>query len=170
MQQNYIQIGKIVNTRGISGELKVIPLTDDPKRYEKLKDVFVNKNGNRQAYSIRGVRYFKGFVMLFLTGIDNVDEAAKLKEAYVEIDEKEAVKLPENSYFIYELIGIKAYDETGNFLGTLTEVIQTGSNDCYVIKPENGKEYLIPAIKSVVLNVDIKNKNILIRIPDGLFE
>ena len=168
--EEYIQIGKIVNTHGVRGEIKIIPLTDDPRRFENLKSVFVNRNQSRQAYDIKGVRYVKGFVTLSLRGIDNRDEAEKLKELSIEIYEKDAVKLPEGSYFIHDLIGLKAFDEKGDFLGTLCDVIQTGSNDCYSIRPENGNEYLIPAIKSVVLNVDIESKKIVIRIPDGLLD
>ena len=168
----YLQIGKIINTHGLKGEVKIIPLTNDIRRYDKLKSLFLNIDGNnnRQFLNIESVRYDKNLVFIKFTGIDDIDSGKRLKDHYLEIDKKEAIKLPKDSFFIFELIDMKVFDEQHDFLGIITDVIETGSNDCYNIKPQEGKEYLIPALKSVVLNVDVANNEMIVRIPDGLLD
>jgi len=168
----YLQIGKIVNTHGTKGEVKVMPLTNDIRRYDKLKSLFLNadENNNRQKLTIESVRYDKNLVFIKFTGIDDMEGGKRLKNFYLEIDKKDAVKLPKDSFFIFELINMKVFDEQHNFLGILTDIIETGSNDCYSIKPPEGREYLIPALKSVVMKVDIANNEMTVKIPDGLFD
>jgi 16S rRNA processing protein RimM len=168
----FLQIGKIINTHGIKGEVRIIPYTHDIRRYDKLKSLFLNIDGDssRQELIIESVRYVKDFVYIKFKGIDDMNSGKQLKDHYLEIDKKDAIRLPVDSFFIFDLIDMKVYDEQRSFLGILTDVIETGSNDCYSIKPPEGKEFLIPALKSVVLKVDIKNGEMTVRIPYGLLD
>lgn len=172
----YLQIGKIVNTHGTKGEVKVLPLTNDIHRYDKLKSIFINSENfetdveMRQKLIIETVRYDKNLVFLKFKGINDMDNGKKLKNYYLEIDKKDAIKLQKDTFFIFELINMKVFDEQHTFLGILSDVIETGSNDCYNIKPTEGSEYLIPALKSVVLKVDIDNNEMIVKIPDGLLD
>ncbi|SDZ02361.1 16S rRNA processing protein RimM [Proteiniborus ethanoligenes] len=169
----HIRIGKIVNTHGINGDVKVLPLTDDSKRFEKLDSIFIEDN--KVSVQIERVWYSKGFVMLKFKGYDNINDVLKYKDKYIVIDEKNAVELPEDSYFIFQIIGIKVYCSDGRELGEIIEVLQPGGNDVYVVqdidkKTGDKKEYLIPAIKDVVKKIDIDNKEMIIEPIKGLIE
>lgn len=166
----HLQIGKIVNTHGVRGDVKVIPLTDDPKRFDDLEWVFIEKNSVLEKHYVKDVKYTKGFVLLKLSDIDTVEAAEQLRDCFVLVDRENAVKLPEDTYFICDIIGSAVYDENGDKLGELTDVLKTGSNDVYVVKRDSGKELLLPALKSVVTSVSIENKRIDVIVPRGLDE
>ena len=166
--QQYFEIGKIVNTHGIKGDLKVIPLTDDIKRYDELEWVYIDIKGDLKKYIIEAVKYHKQNILLKLKGVDNMNEALLLKNSFIKIPRELAIKLPPNSYFICDLIGCKVIDENQKVLGRVTDVIETGSNDVYIVKSETNKEVLIPAIKDVIMNVDIQQKIISVKLLEGL--
>ncbi|NSW91074.1 MAG: 16S rRNA processing protein RimM [Firmicutes bacterium] len=167
----YLEIGKIVSTHGVRGEVKVIPLTDDPKRYYKLKWVYVGNHYFIEKYNIENIRISGNTVILKFKEANDMNKAELLKGLFVKVDRKHAVKLPEDTFFICDLIGCTVYEESdGRKLGILDDVIKTGSNDVYVIKAENGKEILIPALKSVVKKVLIKDKKMWVLLPEGLVE
>lgn len=169
---NYFEVGKIINTHGVKGEVKIMPLTDDPNRFKKLKQVYIAPgiSDNMKKFDIQGVKFHKTFVIMKIKGIDDMDSAETFKEQFLIIDRKDAVKLPEDTYFISDIIGFEVYDETGKSLGTLKEVLQTGSNDVYVVRDENKREILIPALKSVVNEVSLDNNRITVTLPQGLID
>lgn len=164
----YLIVGQLVNTHGVKGELKATALTDDPQRFKKLKWVYIDRNGSLEKYNIQGVKFFKQFVIIKFENVDSMEAAEKLKGFYLKIDRANAVKLPKDSFFITDIIGLNVYDETGFLLGKLTDVIQTGSNDVYVVKDEAGKEILIPALKSVVKEILPEDGRINVTLPEGL--
>jgi len=166
----HLQIGKIVNTHGIRGNVKVIPLTDDPKRFDYLEWAFIEKDGVLEKHNIDGVQYSKGFVLIKFSDIDTVEAAERYRDCFILVDRENAVKLPEDTYFICDLIGCSVYDENGGELGKLSDVLKTGSNDVYVVKKESGKELLLPALKSVVKSVSVEDKRIDVIVPRGLDE
>lgn len=165
---DYVEIGKIINTHGVHGHVKVMPFTDYPERFRKMKSVFLQKrNGNVTEYAIEEVKYVKNTVLLKLKGIEDMDAAQLLKDSLLVVERKDAVKLPKDTYYIFDLIDCKVYEQEA-YLGVVTDVLETGSNDVYVVKDENGKELLIPALGWVVLSVDIANKKIQVQLPKGL--
>jgi 16S rRNA processing protein RimM len=168
----YIEVGKIVNTHGVAGELKIMPLTDDPKRYNKLKSVYISlKIGEgMKKYDVMGVRYHKNFVIMKVKDIDDLNAAEKLKEHFVIVDRKDAVKLPKDTFFICDLIGMNVYDEEGKSLGVLTDVLKTGSNDVYVVKSDSLGDILIPALKTVVKKVCFEENKMVVNLPQGLID
>lgn len=163
--KDYIQIGKIVNTHGIKGHVKVIPLTDDNKRFEALEKIYLE--GTDEEFQIEKVWYNKTFVMLKFKGYDNINDVIRLKDRLILIHKSDAVELPEDTYFIHELIGIEVYTTAGVKLGAITKVLQPGANDVYVVKNEE-KEYLIPAVKQFVKKVDLHDRKIIIEPIEGL--
>lgn len=168
--QQYFEIGRIVNTHGIRGELKVVPLTDNINRYDELEWVYIRINGVQKKYDIESVRYHKNNVLLKLKDIDNMTDAQKIKECFVEIPRELGIKLTKGSYFISDLIGCDVVADDDKNLGKVVDVLKTGSNDVYVVKDTNDRQVLLPAIKEVVLDVDIENKIIKVRLMDGLID
>lgn len=166
--QQYFEIGKIVNTHGIRGELKVIPLTDDMYRYDDLLWVYVRINNKQTKYNIDSVRYHKNNVLLKLSDVDDIGVAEKLKGCFVEIPRELAIMLPEGSYFVSDLLGCRVVDDSDKDLGKIVDIIKTGSNDVYVVRDEESREVLLPAIKEVVLDVDINNGIIKVKLMKGL--
>lgn len=166
----YLQIGEIVNTHGIKGEIKIIPLTDDPERFEDLDWLYIDKKGKLDRHNIESVKYLKNLVVLKLEGINTPEAGEALKGNFLLIDRKHAVQLPKDSYFICDLIGLQIEDNNGIVLGKLVNVLHTGSNDVYVARAENGREILIPALKSVVNEISLEMGLIKVTLPEGLLE
>lgn len=166
--QNLLEIGQIVNSYGIKGFLKVVPYTDDITRYSNLKEIYIEKNKKLEKKEIEEVKYHKNLVLLKLKGIDDINETLKYKNCYIKIDRKDAVDLPENSYFIVDLIEIEVYTEENKYLGKIIDIFPTGSNDVYVVKDELGKQILLPAIGEVIKNVDIENKKMIVHLLEGM--
>lgn len=167
----YLEIGKIINTHGIKGDVKIIPLTDDPSRFNKLKWVYIGDDNSIDKYDIRHVKFLDNTIIIRFKNIDDINQAGLLKGLYLKVDRSQAIKLPEDSYFICDLIGCSVFEESINkVLGIIKDIIQTGSNDVYVVRSEQGKEILIPALKTVVKKVSIEDKKIWVVLPEGLRE
>ena len=166
----YLEIGKVINTHGVKGEVKVLPLTDDPERYSLLKSVFIDNNGKLEEHKIESVRYNKGFVLLKLKGLNSIEDAEKFRNKVLSINREDAIKLPEGSYFICDLIGIVITDISGTELGTLEDVIKTGSNDVYIVKSKEKKEILIPALKTIIKCINIEQKTMLVDLPEEILD
>lgn len=166
--QEYFEIGQIVNTSGLKGIVKVNPFTDDVSRFEELKKVFIEKNKELTEYEIEEVRFHKNQVLIKFKNIDSIEEAEKFRNCYIKISRKDAKKLPEDTYFIVDLIDTNVYLENDEYVGKIVDVFSTGSNDVYVIKREGNTDLLIPAIKDVVKKVDIKNKKMIVNLIEGL--
>lgn len=166
--QEYLDVGKIVNTHGIKGELKVIPLTDNPDRFNDLEWVYIEKAGIFEKFDIEHVKFFKNSVLVKLKDVNDMSAAQSFKELFMKIDRDHAIKLPENTWFICDLLDCLVFETSGNLLGRLKEVLQTGSNDVYVVADENGKQLLIPALKSVVKEVLPEQQRIVVELPEGL--
>ncbi|NLP00744.1 MAG: 16S rRNA processing protein RimM [Clostridiaceae bacterium] len=169
MLKDYLAVGKVVNTHGIKGELKVIPITSDISRFDYLLFVTANYGGTFKEFRVIGCRIHKGFVLIRLKGIDTMSDAEKLKGQELFVHRKHAVELEEDEYFICDLIGIDVYEED-KLLGQLTDVLETGSNDVYIVQDSNMREILIPALKSVVESIDIEGKRMQVKLPEGLID
>ena len=161
--EKYLEIGQIVNTFGIKGQVKIVPFTDDITRFDELKEIYVEKKNELKLFQIEQVNYKKNMVILKLKGIETVEEAEKLRNCYLKIDRKDAKKLPKDTYFIVDLLGLDVYTDEGKLLGKVDDIYNAGSSDIYVVKDELGKQILLPAIKDVLKEVDLENKKIIIK-------
>lgn len=164
-----VRIGKLVNTHGVHGEVKVFPLTDHPQRFERLEKVRLVLPKTEENVAVLGVRYHKNHVLLRLEGLDTVEAATLWKNAYLVVPKEERLPLPKDSYYIDDLIGLTVYTD-GQAAGTIVDVLQPGANDVYVIRGENQKEWYLPALKSTIMKVDVEAGTMDIVIPDGLLE
>ena len=165
---NLLEIGQIVNSYGIKGFFKVVPYTDNVQRFNDLKTIYIEKQNKLIEKEIEEVKYHKNLVLLKLKGIDDINDTLEFKNCYIKIDRKDAVELPEDSYFIVDLIGMEVKTDEGELLGNLIDVFPTGSNDVYVVKDELGKQTLLPAIGDVIKKVDVENKKMVVHIIEGL--
>lgn len=163
-------IGKIINTHGVKGELKVAPETDDLERFSKLKKVQVLNKGTVIEYKVIATRYMNKYALLTFEGVDTIEKAELLKGALLQILRVDSVKLAEDHFFIGDLIGCEVFEMDGNRLGTIRDVIPTGSNDVYEVIDEKGRAILIPALKAVVKEVDIEGAKIKVDLMPGLKE
>ncbi len=164
------QVGVISSTHGIRGEVKVFPTTDNVKRFKKGITLILDKGKEERQLIVEGVKFFKQFVILKFEGIDNINDIEKYKSKSLYVTRENAIKLKKNEYFIADLIGVQVWEDNGDFLGELKDVIETGANDVYVIKQENGKDILLPAIKECILSVEIEEKKMTVHVMEGLRE
>nr|WP_242854387.1 ribosome maturation factor RimM [Oxobacter pfennigii] len=163
----YMRIGKIVNTQGIKGEVRVIPLTEDINRFDDLNFVFLDDE-KLVKLEIEQVKYHKNFVLIKFMGYDDMSKSETLKDNYILIDRANAIKLPKGSYFVSDLINLSVY-EKDVFLGKIIDILTTGSNDVYIVKDKD-REILIPALKSVVKEININEGKMEVELPEGLME
>lgn len=165
---DYIQVGKIINTHGIKGYVKIVPLTDDKTRFDDLETVHIENED--EQFNIEKVWYKQNHVMVKFKGYDNINDVNKFKDRLVLINKEDAIDLPENTFFIYDIIGLNVYNMEGEEIGRVKNVLQPGSNDVYVVKGKGKKDILIPAIKDVVKEVNLEEGKIIIDPIEGMIE
>ena len=166
--QEYFEIGQIVNTSGLKGLVKVNLFTDDITKIEEFDKVIIEKNKKQQEYEIEEVKYQKNQALIKFKGIDNIDEAEKLRNSYIKIHRDDEPELPEDTYYIVDLIGLDVYSDEGKLLGKLDDVFNSGSCDIYVVKDELGKQLLLPAISDVIKEINLEEKKIVAHLLKGL--
>lgn len=168
--EDLLQVGVISSTHGIAGEVKVYPTTDDVTRFDYLKDVILDTGKEKLELKISKVKYFKNMVILKFKGINNINDIEKYKGCSLLVTRENAVELEEDEYFICDLIGLKVVTDEGEDFGELVDVMQTGANDVYVVKTNENKEVLLPAIAECVLEVNIDEGFMKVHIMNGLLD
>lgn len=168
--EQLLRVGVISSTHGVRGEVKVYPTTDDVNRFNKLKKVVLDTGREYLDLEISGVKFFKNLVILKFKGIDNINDIEKYKGKDLLVHREDAVALEENENYVADLIDLKVVTDDGQVLGYLTEVMETGANDVYVVETEDGRELLLPAIKDCILEVDLDEEVMTVHILQGLFD
>lgn len=167
MKKEYLEAGKIVNTHGIRGEVKVMPYCDSPELFCEFDRFFLGK-----SYTEIGVersRVQKNMVIAKLEGVDTPEEAEKLRNKILFMH-RDDLELDEDTYFIQDLLGVEVKNaDTGELYGVIDDVMQTGANDVYSVKGET-RTYLVPAIPDVIISTDIDSNIMTIRPLEGLFD
>ncbi len=156
----YYRIACVSRPHGIHGALKLMPLTDDVRRFQGMQEAYLEQGGIRRPVSISHVSVQPDAVYLSIGGIDTREAADALREAYLCVDKAHRIKLPEGRYFIADLVGCVVKDTDGREYGTLTEVFETGANDVYVVR--GAINAMVPALKRVLHTVDVENKLIIL--------
>ena len=164
-----VTIGKISRVRGLKGELVVVPLTDDPQRFLDMRKITVTKDEVSRQFPVERAREFKGKVLLKLKQVESPEEAKKLVGGFIEIEEDQLVRLPQGSYFVFDIVGLEVVTARGERIGTVKEVISLPANDLYLVEGEE-KLYHIPAVKEVVKGIDLEEKKMIIEPMEGLFD
>lgn len=162
-----LEVGQIVNSYGIKGFLKVVPLVDNNNQFKEFEKLYIQENKKYRELKLQEVKFSKNLVLLKVEEIDSIEEALKLKNLYL-YAKREDIKLEEGAYFIVDLIGLEVYTEEGKLLGTLKEVLQPGANDVYVVENKENKQILLPVIPDVVKQINIAEKKVIVHLLNGL--
>ncbi|MFP7445098.1 ribosome maturation factor RimM [Bacillus infantis] len=169
--EKWFNVGKIVNTHGVRGEVRVVSRTDFPEeRYKAGSHLFLFQAGSEEPVklTVKTHRQHKSFDLLTFEGLDSLNEAEKLKGAILKVSEDQLGQLEENEYYFHEILGctVKTIDEEE--IGEITEILTPGANDVWVVSKKGEKDILIPYIEDVVKKVDVKEKVIIIEPMEGL--
>ena len=163
-----LRVGQIANAQGIRGEIKVYPLVDYKERFEELEYLYIE--GRSTKYDIENIGYKSGLILLKIRGIEDRNAAEALRQKYLTIDNTQQRKLPEDTYLIDDLIGMKVYSENNIYIGEVVDVIQRERQDLYEIMTQKNpiKTSLVPAVGEFIKQVDVDKKKIVIKIIEGL--
>ena len=165
--EGLLEVGQIVNTYGIKGFVKVVPLVDNNNQFKSFKTLYIqNKNGIQELF-IEEVKFSKNLVLLKFKGIETIEQAEELRNYYLQAKRSD-IKLEKGAYFIVDLIGLEVYTENGELLGILKEVLQPGANDVYVVENEAKQQILLPVIPDVIKNIDIEGRKVIVKLMEGL--
>lgn len=170
MIKEYLELGQIVGTHGVQGELRVNPWCDAPAFAKQFKTVYLDDAG-LGSVAVRGCRPHGNVILMRLEGVNTLDEAAAMRNKVLYIRRAD-VTLPEGTWFISELLGCRVLDaaDPAKQYGTLTDVFGTGANDVWTVTDAAGREYLLPAIKDVVKKTDVANNVVYITPLKGIFD
>ncbi|SES66933.1 16S rRNA processing protein RimM [Natronincola peptidivorans] len=164
----YLKVGKILNTHGIKGEIKVFSLTDYDERFEELEYVYIE--GHKEKFHISNVKYRPKDIIIAFKDHDDINNVEKFKGKYLLIDEGQKRELPEDTYYIVDIIGLDVYTIDHKYLGKVVDVLQAGSNEVYCIKNEAGKELMIPAVKEFIPEISLETGKIIVDPIEGMIE
>lgn len=168
----YFNVGKIVNTHGIRGEVRVISITDFPeKRFQKGAKLMLFKEGEEPiVLEVKSWRKHKNFDLLSFEGYESINDVERFKGGILKVSEDQLDSLGENEYYYHEIIGSTVFLPDGEAIGTVKEILSPGANDVWVVQGEKGKQYYIPYIEDVVKEIDVEEKRIVIEPLEGLLD
>ena len=159
-----LEVGKIVNTHGLRGEVKIVPWTDSPDVFEDISFVYAKRRNEEIKLTLSGIKYQKNNIIVKFKEINSIEEAETFKNSTLTADRKMLGELPEGVYYIADLIGCEVYEEDKEKIGILSDVFNTGANDIYAVSREKKKDLLIPVTDDSIISVDILNKKIIVRL------
>ena len=165
--ESLLEVGQIVNTYGIKGFVKVVPLVDNNNQFKDFKKIYIQEKKNLKELNIEEVKFSKNLVLLKFEGIDTIEQAEEYRNYYLQAKRSD-INLEEGAHFIIDLIGLEVYTENGEFLGILKEVLQPGANDVYIVEDESKKQILLPVIPDVIKKIDIEGKKVIVKLLEGL--
>ena len=163
MKDNLIAVARIPSAHGVRGEVKLLPLTDFPHRFESTKYLLL---ADGTKLMLESARVHKGMVLAKIRGFDTPEVWLDYRQKELYVTEDDLMPLPAGQYYIYQMIGLAVFDEQGTLLGELSDVLQTGSNDVYAVKLTDGKELLVPAIESFVKQIDMNARKMIVVVPE----
>ncbi|MFD1067600.1 ribosome maturation factor RimM [Oceanobacillus locisalsi] len=170
MDTEKLKIGKIVNTHGVRGEVKLLRITDFEERFIPGNEVIIVSDDGDIPLTIASHRIHKGFDLLTFEGYTNLNEVEKWKGLHLYIDKKQAAELEEHAYYYHEIIGCKVETTEGETLGSVKEILSPGANDVWVVQRPGQKDLLLPYIEDVVKKVDVTSGVISVELMEGLLD
>jgi 16S rRNA processing protein RimM len=170
VNHQYITIGEVGAPHGCHGEVRVVPLTDFPERFKNTEHVFLSLGNSLVEKAVERTVINQNHVVLKLEGIDSPEQARQLRGALLQVSRQELWPLQDGAYYHFEIVGLKVVTVAGLAVGEVTEILATGGNDVYVVKGDLGREYLVPALRSVVKKIDTGAGLMIIEPLPGLLE
>jgi 16S rRNA processing protein RimM len=170
-EPRFLLLGEVLRPHGIRGELRMRILTDYPERIAQLDQVYLADSVDSpdvDAYHVEYMRMHKGYGLLKLNGVNDRTQAEDFRELYVMVAFEEAIPLEEGEFYLFQLIGLEVHTDEGEFLGKITDIIETGANDVYVVNSPAHGEILIPVLDEIILEINIPDGKALVKLPDGL--
>ncbi len=167
--EDIFRIGVITSTHGLKGEVKVYPTTDDTNRFKTLKKCILRTPKGDIEVEKNSCKFFKNMVILSFKEFKDINEVEKYKNCELYVTREDAVPLSEDEYYIADVIGMEVFEEDKK-LGVLSDVMQTGANDVFVVDLGDKKELLIPVIKDCVLDIDYVNQKIMVKLMKGMLD
>lgn len=167
----YLQIGEILRPHGVHGEMRMRVVTDYPERIAELKRVYLGRDPfdpKPQKHELDTLRWHHDIALITLKGVEDRDAADRLRQLSVMVAIEDAVPLEEGEVYLFDIIGMRAVTETGEDLGEVTDILEAGPNDTYVIESEKYGEFTVPDVPQFVLRIDKSERHIVIRLMDGL--
>ncbi len=168
MNNNQLEAGKIINTHGLRGEVKIVTWTDYPEVFEEIDFLYVHKKTGDERLDVKNVKYQKNNIIVKFAQINSIEEAEKYKNMILYVDRDQMPPLPDGMNYIVDLIGLEVYDEEGEKVGVIADVFNTGANDIYDVKREGKKNLLLPVIDDCVKEVDTENGRVIVNVMEGL--
>ncbi len=163
------RVGKIVNTQGLRGELRIIPTTDFTDRFQSgYQFIATTARGEQVEVTLQHARSHKTFLLLQFRGYTSINEVEKWKGGELFVTEDNLAPLEDGEYYFHQLLGLNVLTEDRQPVGVISDILQTGANDVYVIKRDLQKDLLLPAIDECIIETDLKNKQMIVRILPGL--
>jgi 16S rRNA processing protein RimM len=165
-EPRYLAVGRITRPWGVRGELKAEILTEDPTRFEGLETVYVGPQC--VPYRLERTRLHRGAVLLKLAGCDDRNAAEALRGLLVQVAIEDTLPLEEGEYWLYQILGLEVWTTEDELLGVVQEILETRANDVYVVQDKRGRQVLVPALDSVVLDINLEAGRMLVALPEGL--
>jgi 16S rRNA processing protein RimM len=162
----YLAIGYLRRPHGVSGEIIMDVHTDFPDRIKSGRKIFIGDKHESATFDT--VRIHGDSLLISLRGYDTPESVGRFRNQWVHVKAKDVPPLPEGQHYKYEFVDLEVIDDQGNALGRIAEILETGANDVYVVRDEVGKEILLPAIPSVVLEVDMELRRMKVHLLEGL--
>ena len=170
-KDDYLIIGRITKPSGLKGEVRVLPITDDTERFSRLSSVYIQSGGKYKELLVEKAGIGPKRVVLKFGGIESVEDAETLRDELIYVPRRDAVKLPDGSYYHYDIVGCTVTTLEGETVGEVYDILNAGSCDVYCVRSpkEGGTEFFVPAISDVVKKIDVGEKKITIEAIEGLF-
>lgn len=169
--EELVTVGQVTAPHGVRGEVRVLPLTDFPQRFRGVKRLFVRRPNEAapEERAVQWARLHKQFVLIKFEDVEDRDGAESLRRALVQVAPEDVHPLPDGEYYVFDIVGMQVFDESGRSLGVVRDVLFTGANDVYAVDPGDGRpELLLPAIKDVVRRIDVEKRRMDVRLLPGL--
>ncbi|TDO89391.1 16S rRNA processing protein RimM [Halanaerobium saccharolyticum] len=169
MSDNYLEIGVITRFQGNKGEVRVKATTDIPERFLDIDTVYLKRDDDFKELEIEYIRFHKQFIIIKFFAVNSIDEAEELKNYQILIDESEKYLLPEDNFYVSDLIDCEVYLESGRYLGKLIDVVDTSGTDIFLVQGQE-KEYMLPASRDMILEIDLENQKIIVDPIPGILD
>ena len=167
--QNYYHVGKVVNTHGIRGEVRVVPITDfADDRFQTGSQLVIEKNHDYIPVTVEKARPHKGMELVKFTGLDSIDDVQPFRDCYLSVAEDQQSDLADGEYYYHQIIGLNVVTEDGRELGTIKEIMSPGANDVWVVDRKDKQDLLLPVIKDVIKDVDLDHHVVTVELLEGI--